>query len=72
MLDAKHAHLTQHGRLVIEMVNGKVQMEITGFEGEGTSCRDVVALACAWAMEQLAIELRVFPPTLRRHVSRRA
>ena len=58
MLDANHAKLTQTGRLVIETVDGKTQMEITGFHGDGTTCRDLVALACAWAMEQLAIELR--------------
>ena len=58
MLDAKHAHLTQHGCIVIEMVDGKTQMMITGFSGQGTTCRDVIALACAWASEQLAIELR--------------
>lgn len=58
MLNEHHAHLTKHGRIVIEIVDGKTQMEITGFEGEGTTCHDTVALACAWACEQVAIELR--------------
>ena len=53
MLDAKPARLTQTGTVTIS--DGR--MTINGFEGEGTSCRDVAVLAMVWAIGELQIEL---------------
>jgi hypothetical protein len=58
MLDASPARLVQHGRIVIEaQPDGDVRVTCEGFEGEGTSCRDVAALATVWAIGVLQREL---------------
>ena len=54
MLDANPARLIRHGRIVMD----SERIEIDGFEGEGTSCRDVAALALCWAIAELQRELQ--------------
>lgn len=55
MLDAYPARLTKHGTITIEP-DGRICIE--GFDGKGTSCRDIAALAMAWAIGVLAEDLR--------------
>jgi hypothetical protein len=55
MLDADPAHLTQHGTVTIHS-DGSIT--VAGFNGQGTTCRDVTALAAVWAIEHLTKELR--------------
>lgn len=55
MLDADPARLTKHGTITIEP-DGRICVD--GFEGKGASCRDVAALAMAWAIGVLAEDLR--------------
>lgn len=52
-LDAKPVRLVSTG--VVELSADGVCLR--GFEGEGTSCRDVVALAIVWAIGELQREL---------------
>lgn len=54
MLDANEAQLTKYGTVTVT-ADGKVTVE--GFRGDGTTCRDVAALAAAWAIQVLAREL---------------
>lgn len=53
MLDADEAKLTRTGTITIR--DGEIYVD--GFSGQGTSCRDVVALACVWAIGKLQEEL---------------
>lgn len=53
MLDAKPATLVKTGTITIT----PGEITIYGFEGEGTSCRDVAALAIVWAIGELQREL---------------
>ena len=53
MLDAHPAKLTKIGTVTIS--NGEIRIE--GFEGDGTSCRDVGALAMCWAIGKLQADL---------------
>jgi hypothetical protein len=53
MLDAEEARLTQTGTLT--MSAGRV--EISGFSGDGCSCRDLAALSIVWAIGELQKEL---------------
>jgi hypothetical protein len=53
MLDANPAKITKAGRVVINPFGVIVE----GFEAEGASCRDVAALAMAWAIGELQREL---------------
>lgn len=57
MLDANKAKLTKTGTMTIT----EDGILISGFEGEGTTCRDVTALAAVWAIGILQRELM---PTL--------
>lgn len=54
MLDANEAQLSRYGTVTVH-ANGSVVVE--GFSGDGTTCRDVAALAAAWAIQVLAREL---------------
>lgn len=58
-LDAEISRLTKLGNVTI-YGNPKygIQVIVKGFEGENCSCRDVAVLACAWAIEVLAREMR--------------
>ena len=53
MLDGDSAHLTKFGTVTID-ASGIV---VAGFEGHGTSCRDVAALGALWAIGELQREL---------------
>ena len=53
MLDADPAKLTRIGEVVIT----KTGILVTGFSGEGCTCRDVAALGTVWAIGQLQKEL---------------
>jgi hypothetical protein len=52
-LDAYHTVLTQHGKVTIT----EKGIEVEGFEGLNTSCRDVAVLACAGAIGELQREM---------------
>lgn len=54
MLDANRARLAAHGLVMI----GPTGIVVSAFEGEGTSCRDVAALALTWAIGELQRELQ--------------
>lgn len=53
MLDAKPAELVALGTVVVTPSG----VTVHGFKGKGTSCRDVAALATAWAIGELQREL---------------
>ncbi|MDE1828616.1 MAG: hypothetical protein KGH65_05650 [Candidatus Micrarchaeota archaeon] len=53
MLDADPAKLTKTGSITI--TDGRIDIE--GFEGDGTSCRDVAVLAMCWAIGKLQADL---------------
>ena len=55
MLDEHAAWLTKFGTVTVQ-ANGTVLVE--GFDGEGTSCRDVAVLAQVWAIQMIANSLR--------------
>lgn len=56
MLDAEPARLTKFGKVTIDRCGPLVVM-VDGFEGDNCSCRDVAALAMAWAIGELQREL---------------
>lgn len=53
MLDAEPAKLTRTGTVTIEA--GRIV--VSGFNASGATCRDVAALAAAWAIGELQREL---------------
>ncbi len=53
MLDANKAQLTKVGTLSIS--SGKIV--VSGFDGDGCTCRDISALAIIWAIGQLQSSL---------------
>lgn len=53
MLDAQPAKLTKLGTVTVTAKG----VTVTGFEADGASCRDVAALAAAWAIGELNYEL---------------
>lgn len=53
MLDAQNARLTKLGTVAID----KSGIVVSGFEGEGTGCREVAVLATVWALGELQREL---------------
>ena len=54
MLDATPAKLTMLGTVTITPDG----ISIDGFDGENVSCRDLAALAAAWAIGELQRELQ--------------
>ena len=52
--DAQPIRLTRIGKVEVG-ADGRIVC--TGFEGSGTSCRDVAILACAWAIGELQREM---------------
>lgn len=54
MLDAEPARLVKAGAVTIT----KSRIIVEWFDGEGTSCRDIAALAAVWAIGRLQDELR--------------
>lgn len=57
-LDADPCKLTKHGTVTIRPKRGDVcQIVVEGFEGSGTTCRDVAIQACAWAIGELQREM---------------
>ncbi len=50
MLDANPAHLTRYGEVTIK-VGGEI--ELRGFDGHRTSCRDLAVLAQLYAIRVL-------------------
>ena len=54
MLDADKARLIKTGTVHI----GPDLICIEGFEGEGTSCRELAVLATVWAIGQLQLDLQ--------------
>lgn len=54
MLDATEGRLTRTGTLTVT----EDRIYVDGFSGQGTTCRDVAALACVWAIGKLAAELQ--------------
>lgn len=53
MLDAEPARLIKTGSINVSAS----RIEINGFRGDGTSCRDIAVLALVWAIGQLQAEL---------------
>lgn len=56
MLDAAPACLTKTGIVTID-ASQRFKVDISGFDGDGCSCRDVAALAIVWAIGELQREL---------------
>lgn len=56
MLDGNEARLTQTGTVTVS-TEGRLRVVVEGFRGDGCSCRDVAALAMAWAIGELQREL---------------
>ena len=56
MLDAEEAKLTKTGTVTVG-TEGRLRVVVEGFEGDNCSCRDVAALAMAWAIGELQREL---------------
>lgn len=56
MLDADKARLTKTGTVTIQ-TDGRFRIIVEGFDGDGCSCRDLAALAMAWAIGELQREL---------------
>lgn len=56
MLDGDEARLTKTGTVTV-CTEGRLRVVVEGFRGEGCSCRDVAALAMAWAIGELQREL---------------
>lgn len=54
MLDAEEAKLVQYGTVTITPAG----ITVEGFQGDGTSCRDVAALGMVWAIGELQRELQ--------------
>lgn len=57
MLDAETARLTNFGTVTVK----KGQIEVSGFDGRNTSCREVAVLAALWAIGELQRELMKTP-----------
>jgi hypothetical protein len=56
MRDAEEASLTKTGTVTI-FTEGRLRVNVEGFEGRNCSCREVAALAMAWAIGELQREL---------------
>ncbi len=54
MLDADEARLTKIGKVTVTKAG---EVRVAGFEGDGTTCRDVCALAMVHAIGVLQREL---------------
>ena len=57
MLDAEEAKLTKAGTVTVASESAGCNVLVTGFEGDGCSCRDIAALAMLWAIGELQREL---------------
>ena len=56
MLDANEAKITKTGTVTVD-TDGQCRVWVEGFQGNNCSCRDVAALAMAWAIGELQREL---------------
>ena len=59
MLDANPASITKLGKVTIHgnPKPGQNRIVVRGFSGNGTTCRDISALALVWAIGELQREL---------------